>query len=105
MLTAERGAAFGLRIALLLVPPIHDMLAAALTRSALMAVEAALGRGGLPGLKEFPGKIPVWRRASHPSLGLSFFLSFFLSGGVPVSLFLFCAGLAQVGIHRANKKN
>lgn len=51
MLTAERGAAFGLRIALLLVPPIHDMLAAALTRSALMAVEAALGREVFLGYK------------------------------------------------------
>jgi len=58
MLTAERGAAFGLRIALLLVPPIHDMLAAALTRSALMAVEA---RGSFSAIKEFARKIPVWR--------------------------------------------
>ena len=53
MLTAERGAAFGLRIALLLVPPIHDMLAAALTRSALMAVEA---RGYFSAIKEFAAK-------------------------------------------------
>ena len=66
MLTAERGAAFGLRIALLLVPPIHDMLAAALTRSALMAVEAALGRRSpsfFLGYKRIRTEIPLWRRA------------------------------------------
>ena len=64
MLTAERGAAFGLRIALLLVPPIHDMLAAALTRSALMAVEALSAVEVLPAVKEFrePKILPSFAR-------------------------------------------
>ena len=81
MLTAERGAAFGLRIALLLVPPIHDMLAAALTRSALMAVEALSAVEVLPRYKRIPllkslcGGVPP----IPPLVVRFFFLSFFLA--------------------------